>query len=249
MVEMSFSRRHKMAEKITGREALSKDQQQRMDAVRELLRHSKDPIDKVELSDIDRFERQAGMDATQIIKDNDRHQSDYQNASVQQHFSAIRRIVAVNGAILIEVNEDDSLKAAKLKAFRVLGPLAPQEEVFKYIEEHRAKTTMLTVPKFIKNLKLMMSIVQIAPENFGANNGGGEVRDIIDASMGAIRDARAYLRANKEKLPEGVYNYLRGGEMQTTDKREFAKYLGKDWERDAENAYRAARTLDLIEKA
>ena len=95
----------------------------------------------------------------------------------------------------------------------------------------------------------MMQIVQIAPENFGADNGGGEVRDIIDASMGAIRDARAYLRANKEKLPEGLYNYLRGGEMQTTDKREFAKYLGNDWEKDAENSYRAARTLDLIEKA
>lgn len=238
-----------MADQITGREALSNDQKQRMDAVRELLRHSKDPIDKVKLSDIDRFERQAGMDATQIIKDNSRHQADYQHASMQQHFSAIRRIVAVNGAILIEVNEEDSLKAAKLKAFRVLGPLAPQEEVFKYIEEHRAKTTMLTVPKFIKNLKLMMQIVQIAPENFGADNGGGEVRDIIDASMGAIRDARAYLRANKEKLPEGLYNYLRGGEMQTTDKREFAKYLGNDWEKDAENSYRAARTLDLIEKA
>ena len=239
-----------MAEtKVTGRDALTQDQQQRMDAVRELLRHSKDPVDKVKLQDIDKFERQAGMDPMQIIKDNAKIQTPYQDSAMQQHFTSIRRIVAVNGAILIEVDEDDSLKAAKLKAFRVLGPLADQEEVFKYIEDHRAKTTMLTVPKFIRNLKMLMSLVQIAPENFGAANGGGEVRDIIDASMGAIRDARAYLRANKEKLPEGVYNYLRGGVMQTTDKREFVKYLGKDWEKDAENAYRASRTLDLIEKA
>lgn len=239
-----------MAEtKLTGRDALSTEQQQRMDAVRELLKHSKDPVDKVKLQDIDKFERQAGMNPMQIIEDNKKIQTPYQDSAMQQHFSSIRRIVAVNGAILIEVDEDNSLQAAKLKAFRVLGPLASQEEYFKYIEDHRAKTTMLTVPKFIRNLKMMMSLVQIAPENFGANNGGGEVRDIIDAAMGAIRDARAYLRANKEKLPDGVYNYLRGGMLQTTDKREFAKYLGKDWEKDAENAYRASRTLDLIEKA
>lgn len=238
-----------MAEKITGREALSTDQQQRMDAVRELLRRSKDPLDKVKLSDIDRFERQAGMTSAQMAKDLASDPTPYKDSQMQQHFGAIKRISAVNGAILIEVDEENSLQAAKLKAFRVLGPLADQETYFRYIEEHRAKTTMITVPKFIKHLRLLMAMVQIAPEHFGANSGGGEIRDIVDASMGAIRDARAYLRANKEKLPEGVYNYLRGGELQLTDKREFATYLGEDWEKDAENQYRASQALDLIKKA
>ena len=220
-----------MAEKhVTGREALTKEQQQRMDAVRELLRMSKKADAKIHLADIDRLERQAGMTAEEKVLDTARDQTPYKDSRMQQLFSDIKAIKSVRGAIVIEVDEESALKAAKVAAFRTLGPLADPKDIINYVGEHQFKTTVLSVPRFIRNLKLLISLVQAAPENFGLGTGGGQIHDIIEESIGAIRDARAYLKANKEKLPEALYDMLRGHDLQVTDKRKFADYLGKDWQ-------------------
>ena len=220
-----------MAEKhVTGREALSKEQQERMDAVRNLLRLSKEPASKVLLSDVDRFERQAGMTAAEKVLDTANDNTPYKDSRMQQDFGCIKAIKSVHGAIVIEVDEAKALKEAKVSAFRVLGPLATDKQIIDYVGEHQFKTTILSVPKFIRNLKSLISLAQVAPENFGLGTGGGHIHDILEDAVGAIRDARAYLRANKEKLPEALYDMLCGHDLQVTDKKKFVDYLGKDWE-------------------
>ena len=229
-----------MAEKhVTGREALSKEQQQRLDAVRNLLRMSKEPASKVHLADVDRFERQAGMTVAEKVADTANDQTPYKESRMQQYFDNIKSVKSVHGAIVIEVDEDKSLRAAKAAAFRALGPLADEKQIINYIGEHQSKTTVLSVPRFIQNLRNLASIVQVAPENFGYGKGGSQLKDFLDEAIGAIREARAYLKANREKLPEALYDMLRGHDLQVTDKNKFADYLGSGWEAELGNQERA----------
>lgn len=232
-----------MAEHTTGRAALSTEQQQRLDAVRNLLRMSKEPASKVHLADVDRFERQAGMTAEEKVYDTTNDQTPYKDSRMQQHFSNIKAIKAVKGAIVVEVDEENSLKEAKVSAFRALGPLADEKAIIQYVGDHALKTTVFSIPKFLRNLRILVSLVQIAPENFGDGHGGGQVKDILEEAVGAIRDARAYLKANKEKLPEALYDLLRGGDLKVTDKRKFADYLGSGWQAELD---KKEKTTELL---
>jgi hypothetical protein len=198
--------------------------------VKQALKESKDPDAYVKLSDIRQFERQQHMDLSEKILDASKDTTPYKDSRLQQHFSAIKSIRNIRGFIYIEVDELDSLNATKLKAFRVLGPMASPEEYRQYISEHTLKSVLLSVPKFVRNLRIVLNFAKTAPQYFGSGSGGGTLKDIIEESMGAIRDAREYLRLHRHNMPELLYEYLRNSEMQTNNKAEFVKYLGDDWE-------------------
>ena len=215
---------------------LTQEEKNKIESVKRLLQMSDKPIDKVKLADVERFERQAGMDFEERVLDLARDNTPYKSSRMQQRFSAIRKIAAVRGSILIEVDEQDSEEAAKLQAFRVLGPLASPEEVCKYVAEHTSRTTLLSIPRFVKNLRLILSMAKTAPEYFGEGTGGGTLKDIIEASKSAIREAREYLRRFKDAMPPGVYNMLRGGNVQLKNTAEFVTYLGEGWETELHKA-------------
>ena len=215
----------------TGREALSEDQKKQLDAIRELHRHSHDPADAEKLRTIDKFERQAGMTAVQRMEDDGKEDYAYKGSKLNQLFTTIRRITTHKGYILIDVDEAEAERQARVKAFHVLGPLAPEEDIFKYVADNSNKTTLLTINRFMRNLKILVTMVQQHPERFGLGTGGSAVRDVLDEAFGAIKEARAYLKAHRHEMPEWLYNFLRGGDMQTTDKRKFIEHLGKDWDR------------------
>lgn len=232
----------------TGREALSEEQKKQLDAIRELHRHSHDPADADKLRTIDKFERQAGMTAVQKMEDDGKEDYAYKGSQLNQLFTTIRRITSYKGYILIEVDEDKAEKQARVRAFHVLGPLATDEEYFKYVADHSNKTTLLTINKFMRNLKLLVTMVQQHPERFGLGSGGSAVRDVLDEAFGAIKEARAYLKTHRHEMPEWLYNFLRGGELQTTDKRKFIERLGDDWERVVAAKHNVADATSIIIK-
>lgn len=239
-----------MAEKqVTGRDALTTEQKAKLDAIRELHSHSHDPIDKVKLRTIEKFERQAGMTVVQKMEDEAKTDYAYKGSGLNQMFSTIKRIVGHRGFILIEVDEAKSAERARLQAFQALGPLATAEDLYKYVEDHTDRTVLLTIPRFIKNLKNFVAIVAAQPERFGKNTGGSAAREVMDEAIGAIRDAREYLRQHKNELPEEWYNFFRGGDLQTTDKRKFVEYLGSDWEREVTNIGKAIDATNIMVKA
>ena len=216
--------------KTTGREALTPQQRAQLDAIRELHAHSHDPADKAKLRTIEKFERQAGMTVVQRAEDEAREDYAYKGTGLNQMFSTIKRIIGYKGSILIEVDEAKSAEKARLQAFHSLGPLASAEDIYKYVADHTDHTVLLTIPRFIKNLRTFVALVASHPEKFGKDTGGSAAREVMDECLGAIRDARSYLKQHKNELPEDWYNFLAGGDLQTTDKRKFVEYLGKDWE-------------------
>lgn len=225
---------------------LTKEEQNKIDAVKELLRRSDEPIDKIKLADVERFERQAGMDFEAKVKDTAKDTTPYKDSRLQQNFSAIRKIAAVRGSILVEVDEKSAEDAAKLQAFRVLGPLASPEDIFKYVEEHASKTTMFSIPRFIKNLRLLIMMMKTMPQYFGEGTGGGVAKDIVEDSLAAIKEAREYLKRFRDAMPPGVYQLLRGGDVQLTNPSEFVDYLGDGWESDLTNAGKARTAHNLL---
>jgi hypothetical protein len=148
---------------------------------------------------------------------------------MQQHFACIKRITSVRGFIYMDINEDISLKDASLEAFRVLGPLASEEEIKKYIADHQIKCTLLTIPKFLRNLKFLVYMVRTAPELFGASRGGGTVRDIVADGLGAVRDALEYLRLHQNSIPPQLYKLWTEGSLETSKHEDFVKHLGLDY--------------------
>lgn len=225
---------------------LTAEEQRKIDAVKSLLRESDKPMDKVMLSDVERFERQAGMDFEDKVKDTARDTTPYKDSRLQQSFSAIKRISAVRGAILIEVDEKDAMDAARIQAFRVLGPLATQEELFKYIEEHASKTKLLSIPMFIKNLRILLSMMKTMPQYFGDGHGGSVAKDIVEASLAAIKDARAYLKKFQNAMPPGVFAMLNGGKVELTDQAKFVDYLGDGWESDLQKTDNVISAHNLL---
>lgn len=238
-----------MADKqVTGRAALTDEQRAKLDALRELHAHSHDTVDKIKLRTIDKFERQAGMTVIQRVEDEAKDDYAYKGSGLNQMFSTIKRIVGYKGSILIEVDEAKSAEKAKLQAFQNLGPFATPEEIFKYVEDHTDHTVMLTIPRFIKNLRNFVAYVAGHPERFGKNTGGSAAREVMDEALGAIRDARAYLKQHKHELPEDWYNFFNGGDVQTTDKRKFIEYLGKDWETEVAKIGSAVDATNIMIK-
>ena len=234
---------------VTGRAALTEEQKSKLDAIRELHRHSHDPVDKEKLRTIEKFERQAGMTTVQKIQDEAKDDYDYKGSGLNQLFSTIKHITSYKGYILIDVDEYKAQERAKLQAFHALGPLATDEEYFEYVAKHSSKTTLLTINKFVKNLKLLVTMVQMHPELFGLSSGGSAVRDVLDEAFGAIKEARAYLKQHRHEMPEWLYNMLRGGDLQTTDKRKFIEYLGDDWQRAVSDRLNVDHASSIIIKA
>lgn len=218
----------------------------KLDAVRNLLRASKDPNAALKLEDIDRFERQAGMTASEKIEDMKKDNSQYKEARLLQRFSSIKGIYGVRGCIYIDVDEHKSLEAAKLKAFRVLGPLAPAEEVKQYIANNTEHSKVLTVPMFRQNLQTVLMMVAHAPEYFGEGRGGGEIRDIVEASKAAIRDARGWLFKHRHVIPEQTYKMLASQPVQLNDEKDFALLLGDEWKKDLVAAANQSSATRLI---
>ena len=225
---------------------LTPEEKSKIDAVKRLLKESDKPMDKVLLSDVERFERQAGMDFEQRVKDMAQDSTPYKDSRLQQNFSAIRKISAVRGAILIDVDEHDAMEAAKIQAFRVLGPLATPEELYKYVEEHASKTKLLSVPRFMKNLRLLICMMKTMPQYFGDGHGGSVAKDIVEASIAAIKDARAYLKKFQNAMPPGVFAMLNGGMVELTDQAKFVDYLGEGWESDLQKTDNVVAAHNLL---
>lgn len=208
---------------------ITPEDQAKLNSVKELLKLSKEPIDKVKLADVERFERQAGMKPHEKIEDSKQDESMYKDSRLQQHFACIKSIKAIRGYIYMDINEDVSFKDASLEAFRVLGPLASDEEVKKYIADHQIRCTLLTVPKFLRNLKFLVYMVRTTPELFGASRGGGTVRDIVADGLGAVRDALEYLRLHQNSIPPQLYKLWTEGSLETSKHEDFVKHLGVDY--------------------
>lgn len=227
-------------------EKFTQEEQLRIDAVRNLLRHSDDPEDKINLGYIDQFERQASMTTEEKIKDLASDNTAYKDDQMKQRFSAIRKITSIRGSIFIDVDEDKALRNAKNIAFRVLGPLADPDKYKKFVAENMSKSTVMSIKTFIRNIALVASMVKTNPKAFGEGAGGGEIRNIIEDAKGAIKDARTYLKKHRLDMPEGTYQLLMGGDLKVDDKKQFAAYIGQDWQKQLVNQEKAEEASKLI---
>lgn len=227
---------------------ISNEQKQRADAVRFMLQHSNDPEDKIDLEYMDKFEKRANMTLTEKLKDMSSNPVKNVDDRLKQRFDCIRGIFSVRGAIYIDVDEHKALLQAKHKAFRVLGPNVDEETYKNYVAENMPKSTILSIRKLLRNIKTLSTMVATNPTAFGDGHGGGEIRDIMEACLGAIKDARAYLKRKRYDMPEGTYELLYGGDLQSTDKKSFAQYIGEDWDKHLDNKLHTDAAERLIIK-
>ena len=180
--------------------------------------------------EITKWERRASMSAVERIDEMANDTTPYKDDKLQQNFSSIRSIKAVDGFIVIDVDENNSRQAAIDTAFRVLGPLAPEQDIKKYVAEHTNKTTMMSVKTFKRNMRNLAVMIAQNPQYFGAGRGGTAARDIMKEGFAAIREAKKYLIKNAHTIPPMIMEALLGEEIQTCDTEKFKSYLGEGWE-------------------
>lgn len=228
------------------RKLITDEERRKIEAVKEELRRSEDHDDKLILKSTEDFLRRDGMTMEEKLMDMSRDDSPYKDSAMQQHFSSIKRIRALRGSIYIEIDEHDSYKATRLRALRTLGPLVSPEELKTYIAEHMNTSRLLSVPKFLKNLKLLAYMVRKAPHLFGEGTGGGTVKDILEESRAAIKEAIDYLKKNRDTMPASLYEVLTQKELDVTNKAEFVTYIGDDWEKELVDKERATTGINLL---
>lgn len=228
------------------RKFITEEERRKIEAVKAELRRSEDPDDKLILNSTEAFERQDGMTLEEKLIDISRDNSPYKTSMMQQRFSSIKRIRAVRGSIYIEIDEHDSYKATRLQALRTLGPLTEPEQLKTYIAEHMNTSKLLSVPKFLRNLKLLSYMIQKAPQLFGEGTGGSTVRDILEDSRAAIREALEYLRKHRDTMPPALYKALTQTDFDVSNKAEFVTYLGDGWERELDDKERATTGTNLL---
>lgn len=216
---------------------------ERTEAVNKLVSLCSNP--NVSQEEIAKWERRASMTPVERLDEIAKDNTPYKEDKLQQNFSSIRSIKAINGFIVIEVDEANSRQAAIDAAFRVLGLLAPEEEVKRYIAEHTNKTTMMSVKTFKRNLRNLAVMVAQLPQYFGAGRGGTAAKDIMKEGFAAIREAKKYLIKNAHTIPPMILEALLGDEIQTCDTEKFKSYLGDGWEAQlrAENIETAKQLL------
>lgn len=201
---------------------------ERTEAVNKLVALCSNP--NVSHEEIAKWEKRASMTAVERLDEIAKDNTPYKDDRLQQNFSSIRSIKSVNGFIVVEVDENDSRQAAIDAAFRVLGPLAPEAEIKKYIAEHTNKTTMMSVKKFKRNMQNLAVMVAQLPQYFGAGRGGTAAKDIMKEGLAAIREAKKYLIKNAHTIPPMILEALLGDELQTCDTEKFKSYLGEGWQ-------------------
>ena len=201
---------------------------ERTEAVNKLVALCSNP--NVSKEEIAKWEKRASMTAVERLDEIAKDNTPYKDDRLQQNFSSIRSIKAVNGFIVVEIDENDSRQAAIDAAFRVLGPLAPEAEIKKYIAEHTNKTTMMSVKKFKRNMQNLAVMVAQLPQYFGAGRGGTAAKDIMKEGLAAIREAKKYLIKNAHTIPPMILEALLGDELQTCDTEKFKSYLGEGWQ-------------------
>lgn len=228
------------------RKFITEEERKKIEQVKAALRMSEDPEDKLVLKSTEDFERQDGMTFEEKLQDIARDNSPYKTSMMQQRFSSIKRIRAVRGSIYIEIDEHDSYKATRLQALRTLGPLASPEELKTYIAEHMNTSKLLSVPKFVKNLKLLSYMVRKAPQLFGEGAGGSTVRDILEDARAAIKEALEYLRKHRDTMPPSLYKVLTTQDLDISNKAEFVTYLGGGWEKELDDKERATTGTNLL---
>lgn len=228
------------------RKFITEEERRKIEMVKEALRRSDDPDDKLILKSTEDFERQDGMTMEEKLIDISRDNSPYKTSMMQQRFSSIKRIRAVRGSIYIEIDEHDAYKAARLQALRTMGPLTSPEELKTYIAEHMNRSKLLSVPKFVRNLKLLSYMVRKAPQLFGEGTGGSTVRDILEDSRAAIKEALEYLRKHRDTMPPALYEVLTTKEIDIDNKAEFVTYLGDGWEKELDDKERAVTGTNLL---
>jgi hypothetical protein len=197
--------------------------------------------------EISKWEARAGMTPVERLNEIAKDDSLYKDDKLQQNFSSIRSIKAIKGWIVVDVDECDSRQAAIDAAFRVLGPLAPEADIKKYIAEHTKKTTMMSVRTFKRNLRTLAVMVAQLPQYFGAGKGGTAAKDLMKEGLAAIREAKEYIIKHANTIPPFMIEQMLGDELKTCDETKFATYLGEGWENmlQVENIETAKRLLKV----
>lgn len=206
---------------------------QRTEAAITLLKLSNTKASEETLKKIETLERRAKMSVTEQLEDMANHQDPYANSKMRQSFPTIKNVVAMKGHILIIVDEGYAMKLAMDEAVNVLGPLEEPQKLLEYAESHRNKTTLLSIGKFMNNLSDLLYLAKNHPEMFGSDSGGGQLKDFLDASKAAIKEAHQYLIKNFGNgigdVPRDVMGFHT---PEIKDLKEFASILGEDWENE-----------------
>lgn len=218
---------------------------ERTEAVNKLMSLCSNP--DISNEEISKWEKRASMTAVERLDELAKDNTPYKDDRLQQNFSSIKSIKAINGFIVVDIDENNSRQAAIDAAFRVLGPLAPEADIKKYIAEHTNRTTMMSVKKFKRNMQNLAMMVAQLPQYFGAGRGGTAAKDVMKEGLAAIREAKKYLIKNAHTIPPMILEALLGDELQTCDTEKFKSYLGEGWEDHlrVENIETAKRLLKV----
>lgn len=223
-------------------------------AVQKLMNLDKLDITDVDLKEVAKLEQQASKPVIEQMQDLAKDNSDYKTDKLQQHFSSIRSIKAVNGMIFISVDSHSSRKAATERAIRVLGLHVTPEKLKEYIDAHTYSDTLMSVSNFVGKLRIVALAVAQCPELFGKDRGGGEVAELFKEAKQAIREARAFWRKfkNGDMLKhKETRDFLTSPDFSTSDKASIKNYLGEDYKllvRDEGNVVSGMNLLDVTSK-
>lgn len=202
-------------------------------AVLELLKISKEKATDELLEKAKKLEARAKLSAVEQLEDMAKDRDPYADSKMQQTFPTIKNVVPIKGRILIIVDENYATKLALEEAVNVLGVLAKPQDIMEYVEEHKNRTTLLTVGKFMRNLSNLLYLAKNHPDMFGSGNGGGPLKDFMEASRAAIKEAHDYLiRTYGNEVGDVPATELGFDVPETTNLREFAEILGNDWEEE-----------------
>lgn len=159
-----------------------------------------------------------------------RRDRSYADSKMRVTFPSLRDIRHVKGVIMLVADNAASMREALKSAEDTLGPGVSHEAIMKYAEQHRVKTTLMSVATFKRNLMTVLRMVNGHAEMFGAGSGGGVLKDIYQAGVSAIAEAEKFWAGNNKILTQGIKDLMTMGS--STDEAMFSAVLGKEWKRD-----------------
>lgn len=153
----------------------------------------------------------------------------YADSLMQCTFPSLRAIRHVNGVILLVADDVSATRQALAAVTDALGPDASAKEVLDKVDKTRVRTTLMSVSMFKRNLANVLALVNGNAQYFGAGTGGGQLKDIYQEGLAAIKEAEAYWRKENKILTEQLRSLMMSGSA--TDEASFDTILGKDWKK------------------
>lgn len=177
---------------------------------------------------IEEAERLEKLPPHERLREMAKRRVEYADSLMQVTFPTLKAIKHVNGVIMLVADSTAAMKQAITEAEALLGPAASHADVMAEAERRRNKTTLMSVRTFKRNLLNTLQLCNGRAEMFGAGTGGGQLKDIYNEGVAAIREAEKFWAKENKNLTKEVKDFMNGAGV-TNDESSFAMILGPDW--------------------